>query len=87
MEDKGPSRPKGETRSGITQKHNVGPSSGNKSSNKCKWGQGNLGSHDNKEKSMGKELTTKKAKWDMKEVKCFNYDNHGHLVKDCPKPP
>jgi hypothetical protein len=21
------------------------------------------------------------------EVKCFNYDNHRHLVKDCPKPP
>jgi hypothetical protein len=87
MEDEGPSHPKGETRRGITKKLNVGPSNGGKGLNKHKWGQGEPKSHENKEKSMGKELTTKKVKWDMKEVKCFNYNNHGHLVKDCPKPP
>ncbi len=29
----------------------------------------------------------KKAKWNLTKVKCFNYDNHGHLAKDYPKPP
>jgi hypothetical protein len=23
----------------------------------------------------------------MSKVKCFNYDNYGHLAKDCPNPP
>ncbi len=27
------------------------------------------------------------AKWDSTKLKCFYYDNHKHLVKDCPKPP
>jgi hypothetical protein len=45
-----------------------------------------MASHNNKEKSWGKELATKKAKWDLTKVKCFNYDNHGHLAKDYPKP-
>jgi hypothetical protein len=30
---------------------------------------------------------TKKVKWDLPKVKCFNYDNHKHLAKNCPKPP
>ncbi len=68
MEDEGLSCPKGETRRGITKKLNVGPSNGGKGLNKRKWGQGKPLSHDNKEKSMGKELTIKKVKWDMKKV-------------------
>jgi hypothetical protein len=27
------------------------------------------------------------VKQNLLKVKCFNYDNHGHLVKDNPKPP
>ncbi len=29
----------------------------------------------------------KKAKQNPSKVKCFNYDNNEHLVKDYPKPP
>jgi hypothetical protein len=34
---------------------------------------------------MNKESSIKKAKHDLSKVKCFNYNNHGHLAKDCPK--
>jgi hypothetical protein len=27
----------------------------------------------------------KQMKWDLLKVKCFNSDNHKHLVKDYPK--
>jgi len=40
-----------------------------------------------KEKTSNKKPTTKKVKQNLLKVKCFNYDNHGHLVKDNPKPP
>jgi len=36
---------------------------------------------------MNKESSIKKAKQNLSKVKCFNYDNHGHLAKDCPKSP
>lgn len=29
----------------------------------------------------------RKAKQNLSKVKCFNYDNNEHLVKDYPKPP
>jgi hypothetical protein len=35
---------------------------------------------------MGQGIGQKKAKWHLTKVKCFNYDNHGHLAKDYPKP-
>jgi hypothetical protein len=28
-----------------------------------------------------------KAERDSTKLKCFYYDNHKHLAKDCPKPP
>ncbi len=43
-------------------------------------------SHNNKEKSLGKEPIAKKEKQDLMKVKCFNCDNHGHLAKDYLKP-
>jgi hypothetical protein len=70
-----------------SKSNNVEPSSRGKGWNKCKWGQGKSRLHDDKEKSLGKELTMKKTKWDLFKVKCFNCDNHEHLVKDYPKPP
>jgi hypothetical protein len=60
---------------------------GNKGYNKCKWGKRKHVPPSDKEKSIGKELLAKKAKWDLSKVKCFNCDNNGHLVKDYPKPP
>jgi hypothetical protein len=36
---------------------------------------------------MSKESSIKKAKQNLSNVKCFKYDNHGHLAKDCPKSP
>lgn len=63
-----------------------GPSSGSKGQNKHKWGQNKLRPHNNKEKSLGKKLIVKKTKQDLTKVECFNYDNHGHLAKDYPKP-
>jgi hypothetical protein len=36
---------------------------------------------------VSKELPIKKEKWDLSKVKCFNCDDNGYLVKDCPKPP
>ncbi len=42
--------------------------------------------HNNMEKSWGKEFVTKKAKWHLTKVMCFNYDNHGHLAKDYFEP-
>jgi hypothetical protein len=50
MEDEGPSCPKGETRSKITQKHHVSPSNGGKGRNKHNWGQGKPRLHNDKEK-------------------------------------
>ncbi len=80
-------RPKGETESGVTQKNQVGPSSGSKGHNKRKWGQGKPMPQNNKEKLTSKKLPIKKVKQDLSKVKCFNCDNNGHLVKDYPKPP
>jgi hypothetical protein len=34
-----------------------------------------------------KEPPIEKVKWDVVKVKCFNYDNNGHMAKDYPKPP
>ncbi len=78
---------KGEIESGVTQKNQVGLNSGNKGSNKHKWGQGKDGPPSNKEKSMGKKPLIKKVNRDLFEVKCFNCDNNKHLAKKCPKPP
>jgi hypothetical protein len=36
---------------------------------------------------MSKKPPIKKVKRNLSKVKCFNYDNNGHLTKDCPKPP
>ncbi len=85
--DEGPLCPKGETKSGVTHKNQVGPNNGNKGCNKYKWGQGKSRPQGDKEKSMGKKSLTNKAKWDLFKVKCFNCDNIGHFVKDYPKPP
>jgi hypothetical protein len=53
-----------------------------------KWGQSKLGHHDNiKEKLPNKGPIRKKAKQDLLKVKCFNFDNHKHLGKDCSKTP
>jgi hypothetical protein len=65
-----------------SKSNNGGPSSRGEGWNKCKWGQGKSGLHDDKEKSLCKELTMKKTKWDLWKVKCFNCDNHKHLVKN-----
>jgi hypothetical protein len=70
-----------------SRSNNVNPSSKGEGWDKCKWDQGKLKLHDDKENLLGKELTTKKLKWDLLKVKCFNCDNHEHLVKDYPKPP
>ncbi len=86
MEDETPTHPKGETRSKITQKNQVGLSSGNKTHNMCKWGQRKFGPV-NKEKSMNKKSSITKVKQDLSKVKCFNHDNNGHLAKDSAKPP
>ncbi len=52
------------------------------------WGQSKLGHHDNiKEKPPSKGPIRKKAKQDLLKVKCFNFDNHKHLGKNCPKTP
>ncbi len=80
MEDEGLTHHKGETKNELTQKQNV-----SKSQNKQKWGHGKPGFHDDMEKIESKELMIKKAKLDLAKVECFNCDNHGHLVKDCPK--
>jgi len=37
MEDEVPARPKGETKTKVTQKNQTNPSHGNKGHNKCKW--------------------------------------------------
>ncbi len=84
--DKGPLRSKGEIGNEVTYNQHAGPRNGNKGQYKHKWGHGKLGLHINMEKSWGKELATRKVKWNLTKVKCFNYDNHGHLVKDYPKP-
>jgi hypothetical protein len=62
-----------------SKSNNVSPSSKSKGWNKCKWHQGKSRLHDDKEKSLGKESTMKKIKWDLLKVKCFNCDNHEHL--------
>jgi len=87
MEDEGPTYPKGEIRNKVTQKNQTNPSNGSKGCNKRKWGQGKLRLPNNKEKLVNKEPLIKKTKWDLSKVKCFNCDNNGHLVKECPKPP
>jgi hypothetical protein len=43
-----------------SKNNNVGPSSRGEGWNKCKWGHGKLRLHDDKEKSLGKELIMKK---------------------------
>jgi hypothetical protein len=80
MEDEGPLRTKGETKSGVTYKNQVDSNSGSKGYNKRKWGQGKSRPQGDKEKSMGKKLPMKKAKHDLFKVKCFNCDNNGHFV-------
>jgi hypothetical protein len=62
MEDEGLPCPKGETRSGVTQKNQVGPNNRSNGCNKHKWGQGKLGPPIDKVKSLGKESLIKKAK-------------------------
>ncbi len=86
MEDEAPTRPKGEIESRVTQNNQVSPSNGNKGHNKRNWGQGKPRLQNDKEKSVSKEVLIEKAKRDLSKVKCFNCDNNGHLVKDCPKP-
>jgi len=39
-----------------------------------------------KEKSTSKKLLIKKVKHDLSKVKCFNYDNNKHSMKDYLKP-
>lgn len=87
MKDEGLLWPKGEIGNEVTQKQHAGPRSGSKGQNKHKWGQDKSGPHDDKEKSLGKELVVQKVKRDFTKFKCFYCDNHKHLVKDCPKPP
>jgi len=41
----------------------------------------------NKGRLYAKEPTRKKAKGDLSKVKCFNYDMHGDLAKDCSDAP
>jgi hypothetical protein len=65
-----------------SKSNNVSLNSRGEGWNKCKWHQSKSGLHDDKEKSLGKESTMKKIKWDLLKVKCFNCDNHEHLVKD-----
>jgi hypothetical protein len=69
------------------KKNQASLNNGSKGCNKRKWGQGKLRPLNDKEKSTNKELPIKKVKQDLSKVKCFNYDNNGHLTKDCPKPP
>jgi hypothetical protein len=73
MEDETPMHPKGEIESGVTQKNQVGPSNGRKGHNKCKCDQGKLRPPNDKEKSVNKEPSVKKAKRDMFKVKLVNF--------------
>jgi hypothetical protein len=75
MEDEAPACPKGEIKSGVSQKKQANPSSGSKGRNKCKWGQGKPRPPNNKEKLVSKKPPIKKVKWDLSKVKCFNCDN------------
>ncbi len=87
MQDETPTQPKGETGSKVIQKNQTGPRNESKGCNKWKWGQGKLGLQNNKEKLTNKEPPIEKVKWDVVKVKCFNYDNNGHMAKDYLKPP
>jgi hypothetical protein len=60
MEDEGPLRPKGETKSGVTHKNQVGSNSGSKSCNECKWGQGKSRFQSDKVKLVGKNRQQRK---------------------------
>jgi len=51
MENDGPTRHHGESKSKVAQKNNASLNNGNKGQNKWKCSQDKWGSHDNKEKS------------------------------------